>query len=199
MCPFKPVYERMKNMKILDQISLVLFSTIMLILSTVVCLLIFGWIEIGFIGGIIETIINNPIASNVVLGVSVIFILLAVKSIFFSGSKSKESNDSRNGILLENIDGKLFITRETIENLVNNVVKGFDSAEEVTTRIELTPDNNLIVFINMTVRETAIIKELSMNLQMKVKETIKKATDLEVREVNIKVKNIEPVKEIVQG
>ena len=107
--------------------------------------------------------------------------------------------DNKNGILLENADGKLFITRETIENLVSSTVKGFDSAEEVTTKIELTPDNNLLVFINMTVKENAIIKELSTNLQSKIKDSIKKATDLEVKEVNIKVKNIEPVKEIVQG
>ena len=51
----------------------------------------------------------------------------------------------------------------------------------------------------MTVKENAIIKELSTNLQSKIKDSIKKATDLEVKEVNIKVKNIEPVKEIVQG
>ena len=50
----------------------------------------------------------------------------------------------------------------------------------------------------MLVKENAVIKELSTNLQTKVKEAIKKATDLEAKEVNIKVKNIEPVKEIVQ-
>ena len=44
----------------------------------------------------------------------------------------------------------------------------------------------------------AVIKELSTNLQNKIKDTIKKASDLEVKEVNIKVKNIEPVKDIEQ-
>ena len=36
---------------------------------------------------------------------------------------------------------------------------------------------------------------MSTNLQNKIKDTIKKSSDLEVKEVNIKVKNIEPVQE----
>ena len=193
LCPFKPVYERMKKMKILDKITLVLFSIIMLILSIISSLLVFGWIELVNIETVVKMVITIACAG--------IFTLLAIKGIFFSGTKNKKDEtvvDNKNGILLENADGKLFITRETIENLVSSTVKGFDSAEEVTTKIELTPDNNLLVFINMTVKENAIIKELSTNLQSKIKDSIKKATDLEVKEVNIKVKNIEPVKEIVQ-
>ena len=34
------------------------------------------------------------------------------------------------------------------------------------------------------------IKELSSNLQIRIKEVIKKATDLDVKEINIKIKNI---------
>ena len=56
-------------------------------------------------------------------------------------------------------------------------------------------ESNLRVFVNLTVKENAVIKELSTNLQNKIKETIKQSSDLEVKEVNIKVKNIEPSKE----
>ena len=101
-------------------------------------------------------------------------------------------------IYVKNADGKLLITKETIENLVNTVVKGFDSAEDVTTKIELDKDNQVKVFVNLAVKQNAVIKELSTNLQTRIKETIKKASDLDVKEVNIKVKNIEPVKEIIQ-
>ena len=38
----------------------------------------------------------------------------------------------------------------------------------------------------------AVIKELSANLQEKIKDKIKKATDLEVKEVNITVKKVAP-------
>ena len=42
------------------------------------------------------------------------------------------------------------------------------------------------------VKPTAVIKDISMNIQNKVKEVVKTATDLDVKEVNIKVKNIAP-------
>lgn len=181
-------------MKTIEKITLVLFSTIMLVISVILCLSIFGWIDIEFIGDIINTAISNSVTSNILLVLSIIFILLSIRCIFFDSS-SKEKEEYKNGILLENSNGKLLITKETIENLVNAVVKGFDSAEEVTTKIELDKENNVRVFVNLVVKENAVIKELSTNLQNKIKDTIKKSSDLEVKEVNIKVKNIEPVQE----
>ena len=185
------------NMKIIERTTLVLFSTLMLIISVMCCLLIFGWLDTSFIGETFEQILQNPVSSNVLLVLSIIFILLAIRCIFFDSS-SKQKEEYKSGILLENADGKLLITKETIENLVNGVVKGFDSAEDVTTKIEIDKDNTVKVYVNLSVRENAVIKELSTNLQTKIKDTIKKTSDLEVKEVNIKVKNIEPVKEIVE-
>ena len=185
-------------MKTIEKITLVLFSTLMLIISVILCLTIFGWIDTADIGNVLNIAISNNVSSNVILVLSIIFILLAIRCIFFDSS-SKEKEEYKNGILLENINGKLLITKETIENLVNAVVKGFDSAEEVTTQIELDNENNLKVFVNMSVKENAVIKELSTNLQNKIKEAIKRASDLEVKEVNIKVKNIEPVKDNIAG
>ena len=40
----------------------------------------------------------------------------AIRCIFFDSS-AKKKEEKRNGILLENSNGKLLITRETIENL----------------------------------------------------------------------------------
>ncbi len=185
-------------MKTIEKITLVLFSTLMLVISVILCLAIFGWIDTTDIGNVINIAISNNVSSNVILALSIIFILLAIRCIFFDSS-AKQKEEYKNGILLENSNGKLLITKETIENLVNTVVKGFDSAEEVTTQIELDSDNNLKVYVNMSVKENAVIKELSTNLQNKIKEAIKKASDLEVKEVNIKVKNIEPVKENIAG
>ena len=84
------------------------------------------------------------------------------------------------------------ISKETIENLVNSVALNFQSAEQVSTRVELDKENNVKVFVNLTVTEDAIIKDLSANLQTRIKEKIKTATDLEVKEVNITVKKVEP-------
>ena len=182
-------------MKILDRIGL--FSSLMLIISIIVCLMIFGWLSVDLVHELVVMAINDSVSSNIMLGLSIAFILLAIKCIFFDSS-SKQEMDYKNGILLENSDGKLLITKDTIENLVNSVVKGFDSAENVTTRVELDNENNVTVFVNLSVKENAVIKELSTNLQTKIKTTIKKTSDLEVKEVNIKVKDIEPVKPMTQ-
>ncbi len=184
-------------MKILDRIGLALFSTLVLIFAIITCLMIFGWIDINFVFHVISSAIANEVTSNILLALSVLLILLAIKCIFFDSS-AKEEMDYKNGILLENSDGKLLITKDTLENLVNSIVKGFPSAENVTTKVELDKENNVKVYVNLSVKENAIIKELSTNLQTKIKSTIKKTSDLEVKEVNIKVKDIEPVKNMVQ-
>lgn len=184
-------------MKIIEKAALVLFSTIILIISVMFCLFVFGWVEVEKIGNIIIQIINDPVYANTIVGVAIVFILLAVKCIFF-GSNGKEKYEYKNGILLENSDGKLLITRETIENLVNGIVRGFDSAENIETKIDVDSENKLIVYVNLNVKENATIKELSTNLQTKIKETIKKTSDLEVKEVNIKVRNIEPIKQTIE-
>lgn len=183
-------------MKILERTTLVLFSTLMLIMAVIYCLLTFGWLEIDLIKEFIVNTIEDPTSSKIMLGLNIVFILLAIRCIFFDSS-AKKKEEYKNGILLQNSDGKLLITKETIENLVNGVVKGFDSAEDVTTGIELDKENNVRVFVNLSVRENASIKELSTNLQNKIKNTIKNMSDLEVKEVNIKVKNIEPIQQPV--
>lgn len=181
-------------MKVLEKITLIIYSNIMLILSIILCLLVFGWLDIELAGNIITKIIVGETTSKIVLGISLIFILLSIKCIFFD-STSKELTKERQGVLLENESGKLMISKETIENLVNSVAFNFQSAQEVTTRVELDKDNNVTVFINLTVSEEAIIKDLSANLQARIKEKVKEATDLEVKEVNITVKKVAPTQQ----
>lgn len=176
-------------MKILEKITLTIYSIIMLIISVVICLLVFGWLDIEIVGNIANNIILGDVSSKILLGLSVLFILLSIKCIFFDSS-SKERNKESQGVLLENESGKLMISKETIENLVNSVALNFQSAEDVKTRVELDKENNVKVYVNLIISSDAIIKDLSANLQNKIKEKIKTATDLEVKEVNIVVKRV---------
>ena len=93
-------------MKILDRIGLALFSSLMLIISIIVCLMIFGWLNVDLVHQLVVMAINDSVSSNIMLGLSIVFILLAIKCIFFDSS-SKQEMDYKNGILLENSDGKL--------------------------------------------------------------------------------------------
>jgi uncharacterized alkaline shock family protein YloU len=177
------------KMKVIEKITLFLYSNIILILSIILCLLVFGWLDMGLVGGIVQKVIIGDLSGKVILGVSILFILLSIKCIFFSNTSSKETKNTQ-GVLLENESGKLLISKETIENLVNSVALNFENSEQVTTRIDLDKENNVIVYVNLTVSSDAVIKDLSANLQKEIKEKIKNATDLEVKEVNITVKRV---------
>ena len=184
-------------MKILEKVTLIIYSYVILIIAILACLLVFGWLDTELVGEIIKGAIVSDVWGKVILGVSVVFILLSIKCIFFD-STSREQIKERQGVLLENESGKLMISKETIENLVNSVAKGFESTEDVTTRVELDKDNNVKVYANLVVSSNAVIKDLSANLQTKIKEKIKKATDLEVNEVNITVKKVAPSTENIE-
>ena len=181
-------------MKVIEKITLIIYSNIMLILSMILCLLIFGWLDMGVVGNVIKNCITTDPGSKITLGVSIIFILLSIRCIFFDPT-SKEEIKNKQGVLLENSNGKLMISKETIENLVESVAKGFKEAESITTRVELDKENNVSIFANLVVSSDAIIKELSADLQNKIKERVKMATDLDVKEVNITVKKVAQVRE----
>ena len=177
-------------MKILDKIGLIIFSNIVLILSIILCLLIFGWLSPETVYEITKIALNDPVTTKIVLGLAIAFIILAIKCIFFTSEK-KQINGMKDGILLQNSDGQLVISKTTLEELVNNVVKGFDSAQNVSSKIVLDEEKNLIVYVTIDVKQNAVIKELSNNLQTKIKSAIKNTSDLEVKEVNISVKELQ--------
>ncbi|MBR3249376.1 MAG: alkaline shock response membrane anchor protein AmaP [Clostridia bacterium] len=177
-------------MKFIEKTALILFSDIILALSIVACVLIFGWVDYDLVSDLIHKAITAQLPSQIILACSIIFILLSLKCIFFTSSDKE--NKFKQGILLENEKGKLMISQETLQNLVNSVATGFEGAEYVSTSVSLDKENSLIIFVNLTVKPTVVIKELTTNIQNKVKETIKQSTDLDVKEVNIKVRNIAP-------
>ena len=73
---------------------------------------------------------------------------------------------------------------------------GFPNVKTATTKVKLDKQvNNVVIDMNLVVLPDTIIKELSANLQDKVKEVIKTTTEIEVKQINIKVKNIEVPKE----
>ena len=101
-------------MKTLEKITLIIYSNIMLILSIVVCLLIFGWLDMDLVGNMVYRLIVGETSSKILLGLGIIFILLSIKCIFFD-STSKEQIKERQGVLLENESGKLLPCRSASE------------------------------------------------------------------------------------
>ena len=181
-------------MKVVEKITLVIYSNIILILSIIACLLVFRWLDINVVGSLMAALLLGETSSKIILGVSIVFILLSIRCIFFDPTSKQELKD-KEGVLLANENGKLMISKETIENLDESVAKDFKEAESITTRVELDKENNVSIFANLVVSADAVIKELSADLQNKIKERVKLATDLEVKEVNITVKKVAQVQE----
>lgn len=184
-------------MKIIDKIALIIFSMIVLIISILGSLVIFGWLDQTAIYLVISGILLKDTVRNVLLGVNIVFILLAIKAIFFESSSKKEKyNDS---IVLENDDGKLIITKETLIGIINGVVDDFDSVKSCQTRILLDSENNLSIVLNIETTKDTIIKELINNLQIKIKEKLKDSLDVEVKNLDVRVKSIvEPKEESIK-
>lgn len=185
-------------MKIIDRIILSIYSLIMLIESIITILLIFGWAKFESIGYIIEDMLNNSVAYNTVFAISVIFIILSIKAMLFNSSRSKETAESEGrrkdkmgeGVLIENEDGKLLISKDTIERLANSVVKNFLNIQDARTKVLIDSKNNIAIIVELQILQNTVIKDLNANLQSRIKEVVKQATDLEVNEVNVKIKNI---------
>lgn len=177
-------------MKILERLALILFSIIILILAVFSCLVVFDFIELDKIANYINGVIENTTVARTILVVAGVCILLAIKSLFFP-SKINKKEEIKSGILLENKDGRLLISKDTIENLVNSVANSFKEAIEVQSKVILDAENNITVFLSLLVDKNAVIKELTANIQTKIKDTIKRNTDLEVNQININVKNID--------
>ena len=71
-------------MKILDRISLTIFSIIILIISLVTCFIISGWLEIPVVADLVEKVLSNEVGGPIALALAILLALLALKCIFLS-------------------------------------------------------------------------------------------------------------------
>ena len=182
-------------MKLIEKIILVIYSIIILILSFVFCLLIFRFVNVDIINNFIFQILNNYILSIITVIISVIFILMSIKCIFFL---SKKSDLYKDNILLKNEEGNLKITKTTIENLTINSLNGFASIKDMTVKVKFDKQNDILINICILADENVKMQELTQNIRNKLKNTVKKSTGLEIKEINIKIKDIKVEKNIIQ-
>lgn len=176
-------------MKVIEKITLIIYSNIILIIAVIASFLVFGWLDIDIVQSLIKTLVISGTSSKIILGVSLVFILLSIRCIFFDPTSKQDIKDKQ-GILLENENGRLMISKETIENLVEVVTKECNMAKEVTSRVDLDKYNNVNIFVNLVVSSDTVIKDLTVDLQNKIKDKVKETTDLDVKQVNITIKKV---------
>ncbi len=174
-------------MKFLDKLVLKIFSLIILVLGIGVILIMTGILPIEVIEEYVSLLVDYENGIKIAIGVLAVLMLLAVKGMFFT---SKPENNGKDGIVLENTNGKLVISKESLENLIASVIKDIPGADTVSSKTILDRDKNLIVYVTAVVSKDVMIKDISNELQAKIKTAMKRTADLDVKEVNIKIKNI---------
>ena len=175
-------------MKFLDKLALKLFSLIMIV--EVICIILFlvGFIPVDALtDGITKYSDFGEDVLHIVIAVLAVVTILALKGLFFT---SKTEDNSKAGIVLENGSGKLVISRESLENLIASVTREIPGAETVSSKTIVDKNRNLIVSVTIVVNRDVMLKDVSTQLQDKVKEAMKQTADLEVKEVNVRIKNI---------
>lgn len=175
-------------MKFFDKLVLKIFSIIILAIGIVVVLLMTGIINIEMIQNEIIRLSDGENAIKITIGVLAVLMLLSIKGLFFT-SKNQDRT-LKEGIILENTNGKLVISKESLENLVASVTKDIPGADTISSKTILDKNRNLIVNVTAAVSKDVMIKDVSNEVQARVKEAMKKTADLEVKEVNIRIKNI---------
>lgn len=176
-------------MKFFDKLGLAIFSAIVLIISITLCLIGFGWTEPSVYSILISKAYASQTGTYVLIGSCTVLALLAIKCLFFTDMTSKDDEEEGSGILLQNEDGRLLITADTLRNMVEGVITDFDEITDSITRINITKENDVIIEISIDVLRGTVIKDVTSRLQTKVKKEIKAATDLEIKYVNVKVRN----------
>lgn len=180
-------------MKLIDKVIYFIFSTIVL---AIVVIVFMGLLNIGganhifsFIGGMPNMNFTQEQMIYIII-VGILLIIMAIKGILFQ-TKLEENKDA---IILENSSGKLIISRRTLENLVKDISNGVKGVENSSARVNVEKDTDLIISIDIVVKEGSI-KDITKKLQEDVKIAIKKASDLNVSEVNVNIKNIKKMNE----
>ena len=180
-------------MKFLDKVGLVFFSIIVLTLSILLFLVGFGWLDPAIFSVLVGKALVSETSTYVMIGVSVVLILLAIRCLFFSDMSSEKKKNE--GILMQNEDGKLIITKDTLINLAESVIKDFPSILSSDSEVIIENENDISINIDIEVQDDVVIKNITSKLQTEVKKKIKASTDLELKAVNVNIKKVEPKQE----
>lgn len=177
-------------MRLVERFSIIVFSILILVLSIFTM-----FVSVDIVNVDVFEDIFGYLSANMVYTICICVLLAfwSIANIFF---KSDSKNQNTNGVLLKNENGSLLITRESISNLVGAVLKKSTDIKEESIKIDFDNERNIVINLVISVKDSTIIKDVSAKIQENIKLTIKKATDLEVKEINIKVKGVEQEKKV---
>ena len=174
-------------MTLFQKVVSVTLASVVLFVSIVSMLTLGGILATDLGSNIMEGIIEGEFWSKILFAVFVVLTVFSIKEIAFG---EKVSREGKEGLILENESGKLIISKESLESLVAGVGKEIEGVESVTSRTFIDTEKNVVVEVNVVVGREVSLKDISTELQKRVKLALKQTADLDVKFVNIKIKNI---------
>ena len=178
-------------MKLLDRFILTIFSFIMILLSVISILVLTRVLDITTIYFMISSGMGNELGVKIAIGVFIFFILLAIKAIFLRGEYAeKDYEEFKESIVLENDDGRLVVSKDTLVNLVDGAASSFKGVSSVDKKLFVDQNMDISVIETIEVTDDTVLKDISNNMQLKIKEVVKKAIDLELKKIDIRIKNV---------
>ena len=174
-------------MKFLDRFILRLFALIIGIMAVLLILFITGILPVSYITDVVSFLTDGTKIMKYTLIVCSVLLLFVLKGLCF---QSRPEKDGKEGIVLENTNGKLVISKDTLDNIISGVARDIPGTESTSSRTIVDKNRNLKVYVTTLVNRDVMIKDVSKELQEKVIDAMKKTADLDVKEVNIKVKNV---------
>lgn len=178
-------------MKILEKFVLILYSFLVLVISVILCLVVFKIIDIETINNCVKYMLEDSTILITVLVSSIVCILLSIRCLFFRKRKEIKKSDATD-ILLENESGRLLISKRAIENAVKNVVGNtVEDTKDCKVIVDIDPANYLSVYVSILLNNNLKIRDMTLDLQLKIKSQIKEDFDLDIKQVNIKIDSVE--------
>jgi len=174
-------------MGFLERCIMRLFSCIMLFISCFTILIIFNIINIDWMESGFQFIRNDIALTKIFVLANGVLFLMAIRGL---SARLKPIDMAKNGIVLENGNGKLVISKESLENLISTVSKDIPGTESISSRTVLDKNRNLRVQVNIVANQDVYLKDLSLEIQKRVKDALLKTADLEAKEVDVRIKNI---------
>ena len=154
-------------MKIIDKVTLKIFSFIMLIISIVLFMISIQILPESIFGVLLSRLFTMVTAGRTILIiVSIVLCLLSVKCLFFTYSR-KDRN---------------------FEDDVNSVILRTDEIIDAKIIVDINTDNEVSVKLAIDVIQGVAIKNVTSKLQSDIKNMVKETTDITIKSVDIDVK-----------
>ena len=173
-------------MKFLDRLISFLFDIVVIVLALTVILVMTNIIGYPVVNGILKDYVFNFDYQLIVISIAAVVILLGLKITVFSSTLGSEAKEN---IFVDTPHGKIQINQETIEGIAKNIIKNYDQVKDVQARMTKAK-GGINMYMVLQVYENTSIKDIVTRVQNDVKTQIVNTTSVDVKKVDVKIKNV---------